>query len=190
MTQILRPAISLMVLFTAILGLAYPLAISGIAQLAFPFQANGSLMRQGETVIGSELIGQAFASETYFWPRPSATAETPYNAGASSGTNLGPTSTKLKSMVESEIEKLKTSGIEVPLPADAATYSGSGLDPQISPDYARLQIPRIAKARGLPEAQLNALLDRHIEGRFLGFVGEPRVNVLLLNLALDAEQPS
>ena len=189
MTQILRPAISLMVFFTVLLGLAYPLAISGIAQLAFPFQANGSLVRKGETVTGSELIGQNFSSETYFWPRPSATAETPYDAGASSGTNLGPTSAKLKSMVGAEIEKLKSSGILAPIPGDAATYSGSGLDPQISPDYARLQIPRIAKARGLAEVWLNGLLDRHIEGRSLGFIGEPRVNVLLLNLALDAERP-
>ena len=189
MTQILRPAISLMVFFTALLGLAYPLAISGIAQLAFPVQANGSLVRKGETVMGSELIGQAFTSDIYFWPRPSATAETPYNAAASSGTNLGPTSAKLKSMVEAEVGKLKGTGIAVPVPADAATYSGSGLDPHISPDYARLQIPRIAKARNLPEAELIAILDRHIEGRTLGFIGEPRVNVLLLNLALDAKQP-
>jgi K+-transporting ATPase ATPase C chain len=189
MTQILRPAISLMVLFTALLGLAYPLAITGIAQLAFPFQANGSLVRKGDAVMGSELVGQNFSSESFFWPRPSATAEASYNAGASSGTNLGSTSAKLKSMVETEIERLEKSGIQVPIPADAATYSGSGLDPQISPDYARLQIPRIARARGLAEARLNDLLDRHIEGRTLGFMGEPRVNVLLLNLALDAELP-
>lgn len=189
MTQVLRPAISLMVLFTALLGLGYPLAISGIAQLAFPFQANGSLVRKGEGITGSELIGQNFASETYFRPRPSATAEAPYNAAASSGTNLGPTSAKLKSMVGAEIEKLKTGGIELPVPADAATHSGSGLDPHISPDYARMQIPRIARARNVPEAQLNAILDQHIEGRALGFIGEPRVNVLLLNLALDAAQP-
>jgi K+-transporting ATPase ATPase C chain len=188
MTQILRPAISLMVLFTVLLGLGYPLAITGIAQLAFPFQANGSLVRQGETVLGSQLIGQNFAAQTYFWPRPSATADAPYNAGASSGTNLGPTSAKLKGMVETEIERLKTAGLTAPIPTDAATYSGSGLDPEISPDYARLQIPRIAKARGLPEARLNDLLDRHIDGRFLGFIGEPRVNVFLLNLALDADK--
>lgn len=188
MSQILRPAISLMVLFTVLLGLGYPLAITGIAQLAFPSQANGSLVRHGETVLGSALIGQNFASETYFWPRPSATAEAPYNAGASSGTNLGPTSAKLKSMVEAQIERLKAGGILAPIPADAATYSGSGLDPDISPEYARLQIPRVAKARGLPEARLNELLDRHIEGRYLRFIGEPRVNVLLLNLALDAEK--
>lgn len=189
MTQILRPAISLMVLFTALLGLGYPLAITGIAQLVLPFQANGSLVRKDDAVLGSELIGQAFASERYFWPRPSATADAPYNAGASSGTNLGPTSAKLKSMVEAEIGKLRTSGIRTPVPADAATYSGSGLDPHISPNYARLQIPRIAKARGLPEKRLNDLLDRHIEGRFLGLIGEPRVDVLMLNLALDALQP-
>ena len=189
MTQILRPAISLMVIFTALLGLAYPLAIVGIGQLAFPFQANGSLIRRGETVLGSELIGQNFASETYFWARPSATAEAPYNAAASSGTNLGPTSARLKSMVEAEIERLKSSGIRQPIPADAATYSGSGLDPHISPDYARSQIPRIARARGLPEARLNAVLARHIEEPTFGFIGEPRVNVLLLNLALDAVEP-
>ncbi|MBX9456866.1 MAG: potassium-transporting ATPase subunit KdpC [Rhizobium sp.] len=189
MTQILRPAISLMVLFTLLLGLGYPLAITGIAQLAFPFQANGSLVRNGDRVIGSELIGQTSASDTYFWPRPSATGDSPYNAGASSGTNLGPTSAKLKSMVAAEVEKLRNSGIRTPVPADAATYSGSGLDPHISPDYARLQIPRIAKARGIPEARLNDILGRHIEGPSLGFIGEPRVNVLLLNLALDSERP-
>lgn len=188
MTQLLRPAISLMVFFTAVLGLAYPLAISGIAQLAFPFQANGSLVRKGDTYLGSELIGQNFRSETYFWPRPSATVETPYNAEASSGTNLGPTSAKLKSMVEAEIQKVRSGGIRSPIPADAATYSGSGLDPHVSPDYARMQIPRIAKARNMPDAQLNAILDRHIEGRALGFIGEPRVNVFLLNLALDTAQ--
>lgn len=189
MTQILRPAISLVALFTVFLGLGYPLAITVIAQLAFPFQANGSLVRKGDTVTGSELVGQNFSSEGYFWPRPSATVEAPYNAGASSGTNLGTTSAKLRSMVETEIERLEKSGIPVPVPADAATYSGSGLDPHISPDYARRQVSRIAKARGLPEARLNHLLDRHIEGRSVGFMGEPRVNVLSLNLALDAEQP-
>ena len=189
MTQILRPTLSLMALFTVLLGLGYPLAITGLAQIAFPSQANGSLIRDGEKIIGSALIGQNFASETYFQPRPSATAEGPYNAGASSGTNLGPTSAKLKSMVEAEIGRLRNGGIQASIPADAATYSGSGLDPQISPDYARLQIPRIAKARGLAEARLNDLLDRNIEGRSLGLIGEPRVNVLLLNLALDAMQP-
>ena len=147
------------------------------------------MYREG-TILGSKLVGQNFTSDIYFWPRPSATAETPYNAAASSGTNLGPTSAKLKSMIELEVEKLTKTGIPKPVPADGATHSGSGLDPEISPDYARLQIPRVAKARGLAEARLYEMLDKHIEGRFLGVFGEPRVNVLLLNLGLDAEQPA
>ena len=190
MTHILRPAFTLLVLLTLVTGLAYPLSMTGIAQALMPGNARGSLIKKNGQVIGSALIGQAFASDGYFWPRPSATAEAPYNAAASSGTNLGPTSQKLKDMVKAEVDRLRAAGLTGKLPADAATSSGSGLDPQISPDYARLQVPRIAKARSLSEARLNELLALHIEGRFLGFIGEPRLNVLLLNLALDAERPS
>lgn len=190
MSQHLRPALSLTVLFTLILGLAYPLAMVGMGQLAFPYQSNGSLQRKGDVIIGSNLIGQNFSSEAYFWPRPSATAEAPYNGGASSGTNLGTTSAKLKAMVEAEVGKLRATGINLPVPADAVTSSGSGLDPHISEEYARLQIARIAKARGQQEQVIAALLTQQIEARTWGVFGEARVNVLQLNLALDAQKPS
>ena len=185
MTQIFRPAITLMVLFTLILGLGYPLAMTGIAQLAFATQANGSRIVAGDKLLGSELIGQNFASDRYFWPRPSATSDQPYNAGASTGTNLGPTSEKLKGMVQAEIDRLKASGV-TDVPADAAAYSGSGLDPHISPDYAKAQTARVAKARGLSDADVTKLVEARTEGRSLGIFGEPRVNVLELNMALDA----
>jgi K+-transporting ATPase ATPase C chain len=187
MTAILRPALTLTVLFTLLLGLVYPLSVTGIAQLALPSAAGGSLVLSDGRVLGSNLVGQRFTSDRYFWPRPSATSDTPYNGGASAGTNFGPTSAKLKTMVEAEIATLRQSRITAPVPADAATFSGSGLDPDISPAFAKLQVPRIARARNLPEARLNELLDRHIQGRFLGLVGEPRVNVLSLNRALDAD---
>jgi K+-transporting ATPase ATPase C chain len=185
MTQIFRPAVTLMALFTLILGLGYPLAMTGIAQLAFAAQANGSRIIEGDKLVGSALIGQSFASERYFWPRPSATADQPYNAGASTGTNLGPTSEKLKGMVQTEIDRIKASGI-TKVSADAATYSGSGLDPHISPDYAVAQIARVAKARGLPETDVAKLVEAKTQGRTVGIFGEPRVNVLALNMALDA----
>ena len=186
MTQIFRPAISLVVLFTAILGLGYPLAMTGIAQVAFAWRADGSPVLVDGKTIGSELIGQNFASDRYFWPRPSATADQPYNAGASTGTNLGPTSEKLKGMVETEIDRVKASGVTGKVPADAATYSGSGLDPHISPEFALAQVTRVAKARGLSEVKVQQLVDAQTEGRLLGLFGEPRVNVLALNIALDA----
>ena len=186
MTQIFRPAISLVVLFTAILGLGYPLAMTGIAQVAFAWRADGSPVLVDGKTIGSELIGQNFASDRYFWPRPSATADQPYNAGASTGTNLGPTSEKLKGMVETEIDRVKASGVTGKVPADAATYSGSGLDPHISPEFALAQVTRVAKARGLSEAEVKQLVEAQTEGRLLGLFGEPRVNVLVLNIALDA----
>lgn len=189
MTHILRPALSLMVLSTIVLGLGYPLAITGIAQATMPAPANGSLVRKGDMVTGSILIGQQFASAGYFWPRPSATAEAPYNAGASTGTNLGPTSAKLKGMVETEVKRLRDAGIAGAVPADAVTYSGSGLDPHISPDYARMQVARVAAARGLKPEEVAALVDRSVEGRMIGLIGEPRVNVLALNLALDSLKP-
>ena len=181
----LRPAIVLTLGFILLTGLAYPLAITGIGQVAFPAQANGSLIRNGETVIGSSLIGQDFASNRYFWPRPSVTADAPYNAGASTGSNLGPTSASLAERVKTDVERLATAGVVGPVPADGATASGSGLDPDISPQFASAQVKRIASVRGLAETEIAALVDRFTEGRLLGIVGEPRVNVLRLNLALD-----
>lgn len=182
----LRPAIVLTAAFIALTGLAYPLAITGIAQVAFPAQANGSLVRNGETVLGSLLIGQGFANGRYFWPRPSVTADAPYNAGASTGSNLGPTSASLAARVKGDVERLAAAGVAGPVPADGATASGSGLDPHISPAFARAQVGRVAAARGVAESDIAALVDRFTEGRLLGIVGEPRVNVLRLNLALDA----
>jgi K+-transporting ATPase ATPase C chain len=182
----LRPAIVLTVLFLALTGLAFPLAITGIAQMAFPAQANGSLIRNGDTVVGSSLIGQSFVSDRYFWPRPSVTADAPYNAASSTGSNLGPTSAALAERVKGDVERLQASGILLPVAADAATASGSGLDPHISPEFARAQVARVARARGVAEPDVAALVDRFTEGRLLAIVGEPRVNVLRLNLALDA----
>lgn len=186
MSQIFRPAISLMVFFTLLLGLGYPLAMTGIAQLAFAARADGSPILVGGKLVGSELIGQNFASERYFWPRPSATADQPYNAGASTGTNLGPTSDKLKGMIKTEIDRIRASGVTGDVPADAATYSGSGLDPHISPEFAATQIARVAKARGLSDANVKRLVEAETQGRMYGLFGEPRVNVLALNMALDA----
>ena len=153
-----------------------------------PYQADGSLIRKGDTVIGSPLIGQNFASDRYFWARPSVTAETPYNAGASTGSNLGPTSAALADRVEKEVGRLQASGVVGLVPGDGATASGSGLDPHISPAFAQAQIARVAKARGVADADIAALVGRFTEGRLLGIIGETRVNVLLLNLALDASK--
>lgn len=182
----IRPAIVMIALFTGVLGVGYPLAVTGVAQAAFPDQANGSLVR-GETgqVIGSALVGQPFAAPGYLHPRPSAAGEA-YDAAASSGSNLGPLNPDLIARVKTDADALRAETGEAVIPADAVTTSASGLDPHISPAYAELQIARIASARGVGEAQVREVIEQHVEGRTFGLLGQPRVNVLLANMALDA----
>jgi len=197
MIKELRPAIVLTIAMTVILGLVYPMGMTGIAGLVFPHQAAGSLIERDGKVIGSELIGQSFADAKYFHGRPSATTApdpadpsksvaAPYNAGASSGSNLGPTSKALVERVKEDAEKARTDNPSAPVPVDLVTASASGLDPDITPAAAYFQVARVAKARNLPEERVRSLVEASIEGRLLGIIGEPHVNVLKLNLALDA----
>jgi potassium-transporting ATPase KdpC subunit len=192
----LRPAVISMIAFTVLIGAAYPAIVTGIAQGLFPSEANGSLIVRDGKVVGSALIGQNFASARYFHPRPSATSapdpkdptktvDAPYNASNSSGSNLGPINGKLVERLKTDTAALRTAGATGSLPVDAVTTSASGLDPDISPETARLQVAGVAKERGLSEARVRALVDGHVEGRSLGLIGEPRVNVLQLNLDLD-----
>jgi potassium-transporting ATPase KdpC subunit len=195
MLKELRPAILMVIMFTLLTGIAYPLAMTGIAQVIFPWQANGSLVEKDGKVIGSDLIGQVFTDDKYFHGRPSATNDTdpndptktvdkPYNAANSMGSNLGPTSKTLIDRVNAEATKLKSENTR-PIPVDLVTTSGSGLDPDITPAAAEFQIPRVAKARGMSEEALRDLVASHTRGRVLGVIGEPFVRVLELNLALD-----
>ena len=199
MVQHLRAAVAMILAFTLLTGVLYPLAITGIGWVMLHEESLGSLIVKDGKVIGSSLVGQAFASDKYFHPRPSATSgpdpsdpsktvDAPYNAAASTGSNLGPITQKLLDRVKGDVEVLRAQGVEGPIPVDAVTASASGLDPDISPETAYLQVPRVAKSRALPDDRVRALVTSQIEDRALGILGEPHVNVLSLNLALDTLQ--
>jgi len=196
MLREIRPAIILLVALTLITGLMYPLAMTGLAQVLFPSQANGSMIVRDGKVVGSALIGQQFTDDKYFHGRPSATntpdpndatktVDAPYNAANSGGSNLGPTNKALIERVKGDVEKLKAENPSAGVPIDLVTTTGGGLDPHISPEAAFFQVPRVAKARNMPEDRVRQLVDKHIEGRTFGILGEPRVNVLALNMTLD-----
>ena len=186
MLNYIRPAIVMIALFTGVLGVGYPLAVTGVAQAAFSDQANGSLVRdKAGQVVGSALVGQTFAAPGYLHPRPSAAGDG-YDAAASSGSNLGPLNPDLVARVKTDADALQSEAGAKAIPADAVTASASGLDPHISPAYAELQAARIAKARGVGEGQVREVIRQHVEGRTFGVLGQPRVNVLLTNQALDA----
>ncbi|WP_293681794.1 potassium-transporting ATPase subunit KdpC [uncultured Phenylobacterium sp.] len=189
MFALVRPAVVSLGLFTVLLGLAYPLAITGLAQGAFPHQANGSVVRVGGTLVGSELIGQTFTGPQYLHGRPSAAGSDGYDASASSGSNLGPLNEALAKRIQESAVALKAEAGAATIPGDAVTTSASGLDPHISPANADMQAGRIAAARGAPVEQVRALIGRHVEDRTFGILGQPRVNVLKTNLALDAAWP-
>jgi len=197
MLQQLRTSVLMLLSFTALTGVVYPLAVTGIAWVLMQDQALGSLLRRDGKVVGSSLVGQSFTSERYFHPRPSATTgadptdanksiDAPYNASASTGSNLGPITKKLIDRVQASVDELRKEGVDGPIPVDAVTTSSSGLDPDISPENARMQVLRVAKARSLPEQRVHALVNAQVEERALGILGESKVNVLRLNLALDS----